>query len=369
MRIAVLTSSRADYGIYKPLLDAIHNDPVLDLRLIVFGTHLSRFHGHTIDQIKEDGFVIDHTVANILGSDSAEAIATSMAITFTKFTSIWSSEKTNYDLVFCLGDRYEMFAAVSAGSAFRIKFAHLHGGETTLGAIDNEYRHAITIFSILHFTATQTYAERVAAIIGSDKNIYNVGSLSLQNLGSIKLLEVAAFQEKFGIDLSLPSILLTYHPETVSSQTNVQNTLGLLDAMKELGGYQLIITMPNADTMGNSMREEYKKFESEHPQVKLVENFGTLGYFSCMNLCKLVVGNSSSGIIEAASFHKYVINVGNRQEGRLASGNVIHCSNNKLPIVEACKQALAQGEYTGENIYYKNDVANEIVRQIKLWKQ
>jgi len=367
MKIAVLTSSRADYGIYLPLLCAMKEDSFFDLRIIAFGTHLSSLHGHTIDTIKKDGFTIDHELDHILPSDTEEAIASSMSIAFEKFVKVWQKEKKNYDLVLCLGDRYEMFAAVSAASPFGIKFAHLHGGETTLGAIDNEFRHCITIFSTLHFTSTEKYAERVAAIKGSTENVYCVGALSLDNLKQAKLLSREQFQEKFSIDLSKSSILVTFHPQTVNTQPNKKNAEELIKALGEIETYQIIITMPNADTMGNTMREVYKKFASENNNVVLVENFGTEGYFNCMNLCAMVVGNSSSGIIEAASFKKYVVDIGNRQCGRAVSANVIHCEAEANEILQACSKALKKGEYQGDNIYYKPNVAQNIIQTLRKW--
>lgn len=369
MKVAFLSSSRADYGIYLPLLHAMKNDPFFDVRILAFGTHLSPLHGYTINQIIKDGFVIDHRIEHILASDSEEAIATSMAIAFTKFAALWKEEKQNYDLVFCLGDRYEMFAAVSAASPFRIPFAHLHGGETTLGAIDNEFRHCITLFSSLHFTATESYSGRVAAIKGSNENIYCVGALSLDNLSDVTLLAQEDFRKRFSIDLSQPSILVTFHPETVNTEANRENALELVKALNELNGYQIIFTMPNADTMGNTMRKVYGQFADASDRVVLVENFGTEGYFSCMNLCALVVGNSSSGIIEAASFGKYVVDIGDRQKGRATSANVIHCEAKADEILRACREGLKKGTYTGANIYQRKNAAKNIIEITKQWYQ
>lgn len=369
MKVAVLTSSRADYGIYQPLLKAMQADNFFDLRLIVFGTHLSPIHGNTVDQVKADTYVIDHTIAHISDNDTAEAIANNMAVAFKKFSVVWEKEKANYELVICIGDRYEMFAAVSAASPFRLKFAHIHGGETTLGAIDNDYRHCLSVFSSLHFTATEAYAQRVAQIKGSQENIFSVGALSLDNLESLSLLSIHDFKLKFGIDLSVPSLLVTFHPETVREELNASNARELVKALDSFQNYQVIITMPNADTMGNTMREVYRNFAKDRPNIILVENFGTLGYFSCMKWSRVIVGNSSSGIIEAASFQKYVVNIGDRQKGRGVSGNVIHVTNDAVSIIKACKEALIKGDYEGENIYYKKNTAGAIVTQLKKWQK
>jgi GDP/UDP-N,N'-diacetylbacillosamine 2-epimerase (hydrolysing) len=365
MRIAVLTSSRADYGIYLPLLKELQKDPFFDLRIIVFGTHLSSFHGHTVDVIQQDGFRIDHLVEHVLASDSAEAIASSMALAATKFTAVWQQEKNNYDLVLCLGDRYEMFAAVSAGTPFRVRFAHFHGGETTLGAIDNEFRHCITLFSSVHFVSTDAYANRVAELKGGRENIFVTGSLSLNNIKGQELLGAIEFQRRFGIDLSKSTVLVTFHPETVAEDKNELFALELMKALEQMHDHQVVITMPNADTKGNSMREVYQRSASAHPNIILVENLGTLGYFSCMKLSKLVVGNSSSGIIEAASFGKYVVDIGDRQKGRITSGNVIHCTANAGEILAACETAMRKGEYTGANVYYRENSVQEVISILK----
>jgi GDP/UDP-N,N'-diacetylbacillosamine 2-epimerase (hydrolysing) len=366
MKVAVLTSSRADFGIYLPLLKAMKVDAFFDVRLIVFGTHLSSFHGHTIDAVELEKIPIDYRIETILASDTAASVSTSMALTSMKFSAVWGKE--NYDLVFCLGDRYEMFSAVSAGVPFGIPFAHIHGGETTLGAIDNQFRHCLSLFSKLHFTATKEFASRVTEITGTEKNIYPVGALSLDNLENIVLLNVMQLQEKFGIDSTIPSILVTFHPETVGIENNEKNTQNVVVALSALKTYQIIITMPNADTSGNSMRRIYTDFASKNSNIVIIENFGTQGYFSCMAHSKLVVGNSSSGIIEAASFGKYVVDIGCRQKGRTTSSNVIHCEASADAIEAACKEALDKGAYNGQNIYYKGGASKKIIDVLKQWK-
>ncbi|WP_157604622.1 UDP-N-acetylglucosamine 2-epimerase [Solitalea canadensis] len=363
-RIAILTSSRADYGIYLPLLHKLGQSDDFDLRIITFGTHLSRFHGYTIDQIVKDGFFIDHQVETVLASDTEQAIADSMALTMQKFSGIWSVEKNNYDLVFCLGDRYEMFAAVAAAVPFNIKFAHIHGGETTLGAIDNKFRHCLSLFSMYHFTSTKEYSERVSNILGSNKNIYNVGALSLDNINDMDLYSKEDFLKVFGIDITKESVLVTFHPETVSVDENKKYVEEVIAALDKLD-YQIIITMPNTDTMGNMMRKEYEHFISKRPNVIGIESFGTKGYFTCMKYSKFLLGNTSSGIIEAASFNKYVVNVGDRQKGRAFSPNLIQVHPDRTQILEACEKVKLMGDYNGENIYHKEDVADGIINILK----
>jgi GDP/UDP-N,N'-diacetylbacillosamine 2-epimerase (hydrolysing) len=369
MTIAVLTSSRADYGIYLPLLKALHADDFIDLRMLVFGTHLSVKHGYTIKEIKKDGFHIDHEVSHIGENDSPTAIVESMGKVIESFASVWEKESKIYDLVLCLGDRYEMFAAVASAAPFNINFAHLHGGETSLGAIDNEFRHCITIFSKLHFTSTEAYTDRVAELKGERKNIFTVGALSLDNISRIPLLPLSEFETKFGIDLTKPTLLITFHPETAGSISAEHQGNELVSALKNFTGHQLVITMPNADKDGNTLRRLYRDFASENANVKLVENFGTQGYFTCMKNAGAVIGNSSSGIIEAAGFGKWVVNIGDRQKGRAVSKNIINAPSDALQIKSAIEKAITAGDYKGENIYYKNNVAEAIIDKIKEWHQ
>lgn len=365
MKIGVLTSSRADFGIYLPLLKALAADPFFDLRLLVFGTHLSGMHGSTITEIKASGFAIDQCVAHVLAADTPAAVSTSMALTAMKFATIW--EHADYDLVFCLGDRYEMFSAVSAGVPYGVRFAHIHGGETTLGAIDNQFRHCLSLFAQLHFVATDEFAQRVAQITGGSRQIHVTGSLSLENLKDLALLSVTDIEKHFGIDLSLPTLLVTYHPETVQAGANGKHVAELIGALNRFPDHQIVITMPNADTNSSVVRNAYQRFAATRSNVMLVESLGTLGYFSCMQHSQLVVGNSSSGIIEAASFGKYVVNIGDRQSGRACSDNILHAGNREPEISRAIRTALAKGTYIGTNIYATGGGVQKIIEVIKEW--
>jgi len=357
VRIGVLTSSRADYGIYRPLLYRIKEENRYDIKIIVFGTHLSRFHGYTINRIREDGFAITEQLETLILGDTEEAISNAIGNTITKFSSLWEKLKNDIDLVFALGDRYEMFAAVVASVPFNIKIAHIHGGETTLGAIDNKFRHSLSLMSMFHFVATKEYAERVSKSIGSSKLIFVVGALSLDNILSMKILSKDALKEQFMVDLSKPSILTTFHPESVAVSKNEQYGEELVKTFEELSKYyQIIITLPNADTMGTLLRQIFTNLSSLNPNIFCVENFGTLGYYSCITYCDLLLGNTSSGIIEAASFGKYVINVGDRQKGRARSKNVIDVSVEREAILDAVKTVSSLGfQYKGENTYISKE--------------
>lgn len=361
-RIALLTSSRADYGIYRPLLKRLQQDSYFDVSIVAFGTHTSKLHGYTIQEIQQDGFEIAHHIEHIIAGDSPETIATAMGLAQIKFSHIWANLKENLNLIICLGDRYEMYAAVLASVPFQIPVAHLHGGETTLGAIDNIFRHALTLSSTYHFASTENHAQKITALLGTTQNVYNVGSLSLDNLHILDLLSLEEFEAKFRINLYLPTILFTFHPETVAYQANEQYAQTLVEVLHEtLLAYQVVITLPNADTMGNAIRQILLTFGENNPRVFVVESFGTLGYFSCMKYCSFLLGNSSSGIIEAASFGKYVLNVGKRQEGRYAGANVLHLPIEKKALLDAISTLPTLPALPAQNIYGDGKTAPKII--------
>lgn len=364
MKIGVLTSSRADYGIYSPLLKKIKTDSFFSLEIIAFGTHLSSKHGYTLKSIEADNYAIIHKINSLIDTDDRKSIVNSYGLTIIKFADFWQAN--HYDIVFCLGDRFEMSAAVQAGIPFGVKFAHIHGGETTKGAIDNIYRHQITLASEFHFTATNFYKKRVIDLLGSSKNVFSVGSLSLDSLKSFVPTDRKLFLSAFEIP-AMPFALVTFHPETRSFNDHTILSLEMKNALSVISKeIFLIITMPNADTEASLYREAIVKLKTEYPKrIVLVENFGKQNYFSAMTHSKIVIGNSSSGIIEAASFGKYVVNVGNRQEGRVQSKNIINCKFDKEAIIMATNKAIRLKNYKGSNIYYFKNVADNIINTVK----
>ncbi len=363
MKIAVLTSSRADYGIYLPLLKKLWKDPFFDPELIVFGTHLSEKFGMTLRQIEQDGFPIENKVETLSASDSPGDIANSIAKTIAGFTRIWTTK--NFELVLALGDRYEMFAAVSSSVPFNIPVAHIHGGETTLGAIDNVFRNSITCMSRIHFTAAEPYKNRVMELTGTKKNVYNVGALSIDSIKSLNLLTISDFKSNYEIDLSVPTILVTFHPETLDFNQNESYIRELISAMKEKKNYQYVITMPNADTMGLMIREKLNEFVQKNKNAFSVESFGSLGYLSCMKHCKLMLGNTSSGFIEAYFFQKPVVNLGKRQEGRIITPNIFSAPIVKSEILQSLKLAEKYVPEESDSLYGNGDAASKIVTILK----
>lgn len=367
MKIIVLTSSRADYSNYLPLLKKLKSDPFFQLKIIAFGTHVSQNHGNTVDQIYKDGFDVAYKLETLVSDDSPQGISKSMSVTIEKFSTVWAAEKDNIDLIICFGDRYEMFAAVSSVVPFTIPMAHLYGGDTTLGAIDDVFRHAITLMSTYHFTSLQSSAKRVAQLIGTSKNVYAVGTLSLDNLQELKLLTIDQFKEQFHIQLENP-VLVTFHPETVNYTKNefyINELIAALETIEQ----QIVITMPNTDTMGQMIREQLLKFADKKSNVFTVESLGTIGYFSCIHHCDYVLGNSSSGVVEAASLGKYVINIGNRQLGRPSGENVLHCAIEKNKILETIKKIHKLPALSKVNIYGDGKTADKIIELLKAIKK
>ncbi|KRB57283.1 UDP-N-acetylglucosamine 2-epimerase [Flavobacterium sp. Root186] len=368
MKIGILTSSRADYGIYLPFLQKIKDDPFFELEIIAFGTHLSKNHGYTLNEIEVDKYNCVHTISALISNDDEESIVTSYGLTILKFADFW--ERNKYDLVFCLGDRFEMSAAVQAGIVFGIRFAHFHGGETTLGAIDNIYRHQITLASSLHFTATDVFKEKVINLIGSSKEVYSVGSLSLNDIKDFRPIDKNEFYKKYAIPEE-EFILVTFHPETISIKENFhfanEMKKALLSICKETF---VIITMPNADTQGSVYRELIQELKKEMPdRFLLIENFGKQNYFSAMYYAKILLGNTSSGILEAASFGKYVVNVGDRQKGRVQSDNILNSDFKEESIISAVNIAMNKGKFEGDNVYFKDKAADNIIKIVKIFHE
>jgi len=363
MKIGVLTSSRADYGIYLPLLKRLEESPEYTLEVIAFGTHLSKFHGYTVDYIKADGFKNIYEISSLITNDDETSISTAYGLTVLKFADFWREHQ--FDWVLCLGDRYEMSAAVQAGIPYGTNFAHIHGGETTLGAIDNIYRHQISLASKKHFPATDVFAKRIKELIGSPENIFAVGSLSIDELAEMPIPTESDFRRKFQINADFA--LLTFHPETVSPQKNVEYANEMLNGLKEISKeILLVITMPNADTFGTIYRDALFKLKEATPdRVILIENFGKLNYFAAMRYCKLLIGNTSSGIIEAASFGKYVMNVGDRQKGRAQSENIINIPFSAIEMVNTFLSTSGKGDFQGENIYHRSGTVNSILNNLK----
>ena len=365
MKIGILTSSRADFGIYLPLLRKLFLDDYFEPEIIAFGTHLSDRFGNTIQEIEKSGFFVKHKIQTVPEEDSPYAIASSIGKTVEKFSSFWVNN--TFDLVFALGDRFEMLGAALAGSPFNVPFAHIHAGETTLGAVDNAYRHSISLMSKYLFVSTEQYKKRAIEISQNPNTVFNVGALSIDNLKKEKLFTKEEFYERFNIDLNIPTILTTFHPETVGYEKNKIYIRELVNALNELSNrYQIVITMPNADTEGLMIRKQLKELGEKNKKVILVESFGMKGYLSCMKYSQFLLGNTSSGFVEAAYFPKWVINLGHRQDGRINTPNILTIPITKSEIITAVQKIEKLPESAPEsNIYGDGNAANNIIRTVK----
>uniref|UniRef100_UPI0040477B58 UDP-N-acetylglucosamine 2-epimerase n=1 Tax=Algoriphagus sp. TaxID=1872435 RepID=UPI0040477B58 len=364
MKIGVLTSSRADYGIYFSLISQLKRDDFFDLTIIAFGMHTSSIYGNTVEEVRKDGFLKIHEINSLVSADDACSIVTSYGLTLLKFGDYWDRYK--YDLVFCIGDRFEMSAAVQAGIPFAVQFAHIHGGETTLGAIDNIYRHQITLASKLHFVSTAFYAEKIKEILGSEQGVFNVGSLSLDDVDNFQFLEEKDLRARYDFPIG-DYVLTTFQPETINFSKNEQFANIVQEAISKLiDEVNFVISMPNADTQGSKFRKAIFNLKEKFPdKICVVETFGKKNYFSAMKYASLLLGNSSSGIIEAASFNKYAVNVGDRQKGRVTSDNIINCGFRLTEIISSTKEGLEKGVFIGSNIYKKSGASSEIINILK----
>jgi GDP/UDP-N,N'-diacetylbacillosamine 2-epimerase (hydrolysing) len=364
-RIGILSSSRADFSIYEPLIRALKADPEFDPHIIAFGTHLSRAHGYTLDSIRANGFEVTHAIDHCYAlADEPAAISQAMGRTLEQFSQLWATE--SFDLVFCLGDRYEMLAAVLAAKPFNIPFAHLYGGETTLGAMDEAFRHSISHLSQWHFTGAEPYAARVNELVQRSERIFNCGYINLDTLSCLDFISAQGMHDRCGLDMSLPTLLVTMHPETERYTQTADFADELCAALAELSEFQVLLTMPNSDTHGNQIRSRVLDLQKHRPGMICVENLGTLGYASAMKHCSAMLGNTSSGFVEASFFPKPVINLGLRQEGRILTPNIAGCDFIKADIVNAvrrhCKQTF---DPNSSAIYGQGNSTACIIQQLK----
>lgn len=361
MKIKLLTSSRADYSIYTPLLKLLAKERVFDVEIIAFGSHLSTKYGLTVNAILKDGFATVKQIETLIDGESALSVSTGMGHTTKQFAKFWNENKT--DLIICLGDRYEMFAAVASSVPFNIPIAHLHGGETTLGAMDECFRHSITIMSKYHFTSAKPYAKKVEKLIGSAKNVYSVGALAIDTIKNFKPLSSSEFENQFGFKLQKP-VLCTYHPVTKQKDDGLSELKALTKVLEKEKG-QVLVTMPNSDNSGNHIRLIWKQLAERNKNIVLVESLGLKGYYTALSSCKFCIGNSSSGIIEAASFGKYVINIGDRQKGRISGKNVKHCKGTTAEINKAVKKVVKLKSPGFKNVYGDGSAAKKVISILK----
>jgi len=337
-RVCVVTGSRAEYGLLRWVMEGFKNSDVCTLQTVVTGMHLSPEFGSTWREIEADSFSIDWKVEMLLGSDSASAVTKSMGIAMIGFADAFSHLKP--DLLVILGDRFEMLAAASAALIAGIPIAHLHGGELTEGAYDDAIRHSLTKMSHLHFTAASEYRDRVIQLGEDPARVWDVGGFGLDSITNVKLLSRAEVEDNLKISLSDKSLLVTFHPETRPDAVPEKQLEELLHALGQSSAV-VVFTMPNADNKNRMLRTMIEEFVQQHSGRAVVHaSLGQQLYLSTLAEVDAVVGNSSSGLIEAPAFSKGTVNIGRRQDGRLRAKSVVDCEARRSDIAEAIDKVL-----------------------------
>jgi UDP-N-acetylglucosamine 2-epimerase (non-hydrolysing)/GDP/UDP-N,N'-diacetylbacillosamine 2-epimerase (hydrolysing) len=336
-KICVVTTSRADYGLLFNLLKEINVDNDLELKIVATGMHLSPEFGLSYKNILNDGFNIDKQVETTLSSDTKTSISKSVGLGLISFTDALNDLKP--DILVVLGDKYELLAPVISALLLKIPIAHIHGGETSQGAIDESIRHSITKIASIHFTSTSAYRKRVIQLGENPKNVFNFGAPGIDNIYNLKLFNKNELQNFLDFNFEDKIVLMTYHPVTLENISTEKQIDNILLSIKKTD-YKVIFTQANADENGRIINEKIKLFCNMEPnKYKYVENLGQKAYLSCLKYCNLLIGNSSSGIIEAPEFKLPVINIGDRQKGRIKAKNVIDTGYKVQDIVSAFKKA------------------------------
>lgn len=336
-KVCVITGTRAEYGLLYWTLKALEKEPKIELQICVTGMHLSPEFGLTYQQIEADGFTIDYKVEILLSSDTGTAIAKSIGLGTIGFADAF--QQLQPDIVLLVGDRFELLAAATAALAVRIPVAHCHGGELTFGVIDDAIRHAITKMSHLHFVSTTQYEKRILQLGEEKERVRIVGALGLENIKQ-QLISKAAFEKKIGRSLADQNFIITYHPETLSDISVEEQMTALFESLNKFPNTLLIFTQPNADHQGRLINQMIKAYVlTKKERAVFYPTLGTKAYLTALSLVDLVIGNSSSGIIEAPSFKTPTINIGDRQKGRIQASTVI----NTPPEAKAIQNAIKQG--------------------------
>ncbi|MEY8338961.1 UDP-N-acetylglucosamine 2-epimerase [Lachnospiraceae bacterium 62-35] len=351
-KIVILTGTRAEYGLLRPIIRALNECENLKVMIAVTGAHLSSEFGLTYKEIEADGIEIDRKIEILLGSDTPVSVSKAMGLAMISFSEYFDEKKP--DALLVLGDRYETLAVCCAAMNARIPIFHLYGGETTEGAIDEAIRHSITKMSYLHFTAAENYRKRVIQLGEAPERVFNVGSIGVENVLTMGLLTKRELEESIGFDLSQPYAVVTFHPVTLENNDSKRQCKELLKVFESRSDLRFVITKANADTEGymiNHMLEEYVlKHKS---QAVIFDSLGVQKYLSAVKYSKFVLGNSSSGIIEVPSLHVPTVNIGSRQAGRLHSESVVNCQPIYDDIMEAIKRVETE-EFQARVLKMKN---------------
>ena len=339
-KICVITGTRAEFGLTRWLMDEIKKSSNLSLQLIVTGTHLSPEYGHTVWEIEKAGFEIDLKLDMLLSSNTAIGVTKSIGMGTIGFADAFENLKP--DIVVVLGDRFEIFSAVTSAMISGIPIAHIHGGEVSEGAFDEAIRHSISKMSHLHFVAAEDYRKRVIQLGEQPDRVFNVGGMGIDALSNIKLLSRTEIENDLGLSFGAKSLLVTFHPITLDTVNSSKlQMVELLNALKSFKDITIIFTAPNADTGSNELLKLVQTFVNSNANSYLYTSLGQLRYFSCMKQVNGLVGNSSSGLLEAPSFKIGTINIGDRQQGRLKSKSVIDTAPDTHSIISAIENLFS----------------------------
>lgn len=348
-KVCIVTGTRAEYGLLKPVIDKVNNSATMELQLVVTGMHLSTEFGLTYHEIEEDGYPITAKIEMLLSSDTSVGVTKSMGLALIGFADYFEAYQP--DIVIILGDRYEALMAASAAMVARVPIAHIHGGELTEGAIDDAIRHSITKMSHLHFTSTNEYRNRVIQMGEQPQSVYNVGALGVENIKTVKLLSKEELEKAIDYQFVSPTIMVTYHPVTLEKMTSEEQFRSILAVLDKHQEMSVIFTKANSDTDGriiNCMIDDYVKRNRD--RCREYVSLGQLKYLSTLQFCVAVMGNSSSGIIEVPSFAIPTINIGDRQKNRVYAESVINCGNSIQEIEDALSHAFT--------LKFKNKINN-----------
>lgn len=365
--IGVVTTSRADYGIYYPLLKRLTQTDGLELKLIVTGMHLSKSFGYTVDEIERDGFPIETKIETLTSLDTPEGTTKSMGLGLTKFAEFF--QRSTPDILVVLGDRFEMFAAALAALPFSIPIAHIGGGAVTEGAFDDSLRHALTKIAHLHFVETENYRKRIIKMGEMPWRVSLCGALSLDNLKERKRKPLDEINGLLKTKIKNPFLIVSYHPVTRELGKSDSQIISLFEALDQCDEH-LVFSSPNADPAGRFLAEKIEHFVSRRPdQRTYLKSFGSEIYLSLMAIAKAMIGNSSSGIVEAASFGLPVVNIGIRQKGRDNGINVIHVNSDTSGIVNGLKKAVSKKFRKSidleKNIYDQGGASKRIIEVLQ----
>ena len=367
-KICVVTSTRAEYGLLYWLLKEIEADSELKLQLIVTGMHLSPEFGLTYKEIEKE-FKIDKKIEILSSSHTSLDICAEMARVYEKFAPALAELKP--DILVLLGDRYEIFGVAGVASIMQIPIAHIHGGETTQGAFDEAFRHSITKMSHIHFAATNEYANRIIQLGEDPSRVFNVGGPGIENIKKLNLLNKDEFEKSIKFKLAKKNILITFHPVTLENSSAREQFNELLNALDELEETNFIFTKANSDTDGDVINKMIDEYVSENPQKAVAfASLGQLRYLSAIKFVDIVLGNSSSALLEVPSFKKATINIGDRQKGRARASSVIDVRPVKEEILAAIKRAYSKEfEQTLKDTINPYDGGNPSKKMVKILKE